>query len=114
MGMPPEVMARIVDPFFTTKSREGTGLGLSISQMLMAEQGGGITVRSQPGEGTAFTVWLPASEDAFREMARTVCPRSFRHVVSKGWPILVQCLDSSGRETWHEHCNSSGDGGGAL
>ena len=64
-GMSAEVMARIFDPFFTTKSREGTGLGLSISQMLMTRQGGKITARSQPGEGTTFTVWLPASEDIF-------------------------------------------------
>jgi len=64
-GMPPEVMARIFDPFFTTKSREGTGLGLSISRMLLSQQGGKIAVRSTPGEGTTFTVWLPASQDAF-------------------------------------------------
>ena len=64
-GMPPEVMARIFDSFFTPKSREGTGLGLSISQMLVAQQGGKITVRSAPGAGTTFTVWLPATEDIF-------------------------------------------------
>lgn len=64
-GMTPEVMARIFDSFFTTKSREGTGLGLSISEMLVAQQGGKITVRSAPGEGTTFTVWLPATEDFF-------------------------------------------------
>jgi signal transduction histidine kinase len=64
-GMTPEVMARIFDSFFTTKSREGTGLGLSISQMLIAQQGGKITVRSAPNEGTTFTIWLPATEDVF-------------------------------------------------
>lgn len=65
VGMAPEVMARIFDAFFTTKSREGTGLGLSISQMLIAQQDGKITVRSAPGEGATFTVWLPATEDVF-------------------------------------------------
>ena len=64
-GMTPDVMGRIFDPFFTTKSREGTGLGLSISQMLMSQHGGKITVHSQPGEGTTFKVWLPATEDDF-------------------------------------------------
>lgn len=59
-GMTPEVMQRIFDPFFSTKQREGTGLGLSISQMLATRQGGKITVQSEPGKGTAFTVWLPA------------------------------------------------------
>jgi len=64
-GMTAEVAARIFDPFFTTKAREGTGLGLSISRMLMAQHGGSIAVRSQRGEGTTFTLWLPASDDAF-------------------------------------------------
>jgi signal transduction histidine kinase len=58
-GMAPDVIQRIFDPFFTTKRREGTGLGLSISQMLVAQQGGRISVESEPGKGTTFTVWLP-------------------------------------------------------
>jgi len=58
-GMAPDVMQRIFDPFFTTKRREGTGLGLSISQMLVARQGGKISVESEPGKGTTFAVWLP-------------------------------------------------------
>ena len=55
-------MERIFDPFFTTKRREGTGLGLSISQTLVTRQGGKISVESEPGKGTAFTVWLPKSD----------------------------------------------------
>lgn len=58
-GVAPEVMARIFDPFYTTKGREGTGLGLSISQMLVTRQGGRISVESSPGRGTTFTIWLP-------------------------------------------------------
>ncbi|WP_375789385.1 ATP-binding protein [Bradyrhizobium sp. Pha-3] len=61
-GMTPDVMQRIFDPFFTTKRREGTGLGLSISQMLVTRQGGKISVESEPGKGTTFTVWLPAED----------------------------------------------------
>lgn len=60
IGLTPEVMQKVFDPFFTTKRREGTGLGLSISQMLARRQGGRISVESQPGVGTTFTVWLPA------------------------------------------------------
>lgn len=59
VGMAPEVMQRIFDPFFTTKKREGTGLGLSISQMLVNRQGGTLSVASEPGKGTTFSVWLP-------------------------------------------------------
>ncbi|WP_320201414.1 sensor histidine kinase [Agrobacterium sp. rho-13.3] len=59
VGMSEEVVGRIFDPFFTTKRQEGTGLGLSVSQMLIARQGGEISVKSALGAGTAFTVWLP-------------------------------------------------------
>lgn len=58
-GMTADVMQRVFDPFFTTKRREGTGLGLSISQMLVTRQGGRISVESELGKGTTFTVWLP-------------------------------------------------------
>lgn len=59
IGMGPEVKQRLFDPFFTTKTREGTGLGLSISQMLVGRQGGRISVESEPGKDTTFTIWLP-------------------------------------------------------
>jgi signal transduction histidine kinase len=60
-GMAPDVMQRIFDPFFTTKRREGTGLGLSISQMLVARQGGKLSVESEPGKGSTFSIWLPGA-----------------------------------------------------
>jgi len=59
IGMTPEVIERVFDPFFTTKRREGTGLGLSISQTLVTRQGGRISVESEAGRGTSFTIWLP-------------------------------------------------------
>jgi signal transduction histidine kinase len=59
VGMTPELIGRIFDPFFTTKRQEGTGLGLSISQRLIARQSGRISVQSDVGEGTTFSVWLP-------------------------------------------------------
>ena len=59
IGMPADVLEKIFDPFFTTKRREGTGLGLSISQTLITRQGGRISVESEPGKGTTFSIWLP-------------------------------------------------------
>lgn len=59
IGMDEATQARIFDPFFTTKKSEGTGLGLSISQQLIARQSGRISVKSSPGKGTTFTIWLP-------------------------------------------------------
>lgn len=59
VGMTPELIGKIFDPFFTTKRQEGTGLGLSISQRLIARQNGQISVQSELGEGTTFSIWLP-------------------------------------------------------
>ena len=60
-GMSPEVLKSVFDPFFTTKvSGRGTGLGLSVSLGIVQKHGGEIRVASRTGEGTTFTVILPA------------------------------------------------------
>jgi signal transduction histidine kinase len=59
-GMPPEVVEKIFNPFFTTKpTGEGTGLGLAISSDIVREHGGTISVDTQPGEFTEMIVELP-------------------------------------------------------
>ena len=59
-GIPAEALDKIFDPFFTTKEiGQGTGLGLSIVQRIISEHGGTITVESEEGVGTCFTVILP-------------------------------------------------------
>ncbi len=59
-GIPPHLLARVFDPFYTTKDvGAGTGLGLSISHAIVASFGGEIEVKSAPSEGTVFRVTLP-------------------------------------------------------
>lgn len=55
-GIPVDCRARIFEPFFTTKGAHGTGLGLSIVRELMRQQGGSVTVHSEPGRGARFTL----------------------------------------------------------
>ena len=59
VGIPDENLPRIFDPFFTTKAGSGTGLGLSITYGIVQKLGGDITVESEEGVGTSFTVTLP-------------------------------------------------------
>ncbi|MCC7391812.1 hypothetical protein IT571_05580, partial [Candidatus Sumerlaeota bacterium] len=57
-GIPADVIPRLFEAFYTTRSG-GTGLGLFISNKLIKRHGGKISVRSEPSEGTTFTVTLP-------------------------------------------------------
>jgi PAS domain S-box-containing protein len=60
MGMPDDVRQKIFEPFFSTKGAHGTGLGLSVSYSIIERHEGLISVDSQPGGGTTFTIDLPA------------------------------------------------------
>ena len=67
--MSPEVLARVCEPFFTTKpTGKGTGLGLAIARGFADRSGGGLVIESQPGAGTTVFVWLPQAEG--RDAAR--------------------------------------------
>ena len=62
-GIAADALARIFEPYFTTKRPgEGTGLGLFVTRTLVENLGGRIEVRSAVGEGTTFSVILPAEE----------------------------------------------------
>jgi len=60
-GVPPEMLQRIFDPYFSTKGK-GRGLGLALCRSIISRHGGQISVASEPGSGSTFTVHLPLAE----------------------------------------------------
>lgn len=64
-GIPPEIVARMFDPYFTTKPvGQGTGLGLSIVKRLVEQAGGAIHLHTELNRGTTFAIYLPGHADA--------------------------------------------------
>jgi signal transduction histidine kinase len=62
VGIPPEDLSRVFDPYFTTR-RTGTGIGLAISRNIIEGLGGTIAMSSRPGEGTEVRLELPIQPD---------------------------------------------------
>ena len=77
VGIPPDVIAKVFDPFFTTKPiGKGTGLGLSQVHGFAHQAGGTVTVASELGKGTTFTICLPRGQSAparIEEEVRSIC-----------------------------------------
>ncbi len=64
VGMSPDVLSHLQEPFFTTKGEAGTGLGLTVSYKVITQHQGAIEFESEPGRGTTATVRLPLMQSA--------------------------------------------------
>ncbi len=91
-GIAPDKRTKIFEPFFTTKRPgEGTGLGLSTAYGIVKQTGGFIFVDSAPGEGTTFTIWLPAHRSPARPAdARPPRPQDMPEQRGSGVVLLVE------------------------
>ncbi len=86
-GIPAEILTRIFDPYFSTKS-EGHGLGLAICYSIVIKHNGIITVESSPGVGTTFSVYLPARPG---EIAATALNGEIE--ANKQRPLRIMVMD---------------------
>ena len=62
VGIPPDHLLKIFDPYFTTKHK-GSGLGLTVAYSIIDKHNGRLSVESELGKHTTFTIYLPASEN---------------------------------------------------
>jgi CheY-like chemotaxis protein len=73
VGIPPDVVERMFDPFFTTRGvGKGTGLGLSLVHGIVTDLGGAIDVQSAMGEGASFEIWLPVTTEVGKPAVEAV------------------------------------------
>ncbi|MCU0984039.1 MAG: histidine kinase famiy protein [Acetobacteraceae bacterium] len=92
VGMPREVLARALDPFFTTKEAgRGTGLGLSMAYGFMRQSNGGLSITSEEGKGTTVTLFFPATDQDAVVARCAPAPRS--EVLQRGRETVLVVED---------------------
>jgi two-component system, cell cycle sensor histidine kinase and response regulator CckA len=118
-GIPPEIIDRIFEPFFTTKEiGKGTGLGLSTVLSIIKSHGGFLDLRSEPGKGTTFNVYLPVAELTTTLPSTPALPADLR---GKGELVMVVDDEPALREVTQAlltengyTCVGASNGGDAL
>src|SRR5690606_4053047 len=71
VGIPEPMMKHVFELFHSTKGNRGTGLGLAVARKIVHEHEGTITVKSKPGQGTTFTITLPAYHESVADPSQT-------------------------------------------
>src|SRR2546422_2504179 len=121
-GMSDEVRVRVFDPFFTTKGEKGPDFGLAGAYAIVDRHGGEITVESETGKGSTFTVWLPPTTESIQiaPETRPAAPPASARPFAAGAQILVIADSEEVREvlrdllTRHGHAvvaRADGDSG---
>src|SRR6266849_6775650 len=110
-GIAPAVMARIFEPFYTTKGERGTGLGLSASHGIIENHGGDINVTSELGKGTRFEIILPLHEVASPTVVAAAKPisaaRTARVLVVEDEENIRTLLNDAFRAEGHDVVEAS-------
>jgi len=118
-GMSPEVLARAMEPFFTTKGvGKGTGLGLAMVQGLAVQSGGKFVMTSTEGVGTTASLWLPLARDAAHEAlpaghaappsAATQCTAALKVVAVDDDPLVLAGTASMLEDLGHSVLSAAG------
>ncbi len=108
-GMPPDVVSRAFEPFFTTKPvGKGTGLGLSQVFGFVRQLGGHVTIRSETGQGTAVSLFLPLSTGAASAPTPEITPATAAVIAVASATILIAEDDTEVREVAAEMLRDAG------
>ena len=103
VGIGDEVRPLIFDPFFTTKREKGPGFGLAGACAIVDRHGGEITVESEVGKGTTFTIWLsPAKPTELAPQPASGAPSTTARTSTPGAQILVVDDSEEVREVLRE------------